>query len=57
MIKKIYQNKRKIAMAERNSVNMWDIIKKDPVFLEAVCMYLISEELVNEGEIAFFKRM
>lgn len=44
-------------MLERNSVNMWDVIKKDPVLLEAVYMYLRSEELVNEGELAFFKKM
>lgn len=44
-------------MTERNAADTWDVIKKDAVFLEAVCHYLASEEILDENAVEIFKKL
>lgn len=44
-------------MTKRNSSDTWNIIKKDTLFLEAVCCYLESEGILTESQREIFKRL
>lgn len=44
-------------MNEKNSADAWNTIKKDSLFLEAVCRYLESEELLTESQMEIFKKL
>lgn len=57
MIKKDLSEQRNATMTERNAADTWDVIKKDSLFLEAVCLYLESEEILDENAEEIFKRL
>lgn len=44
-------------MTERNSADAWEIIKRDSLFLEAVCRYLESEQILTGNQKEIFKKL
>lgn len=53
-LKKIYTGDR--IVSERKTDTVWKCVKKDPLLIKAVCLYLEEERILDQSQQELFKK-